>query len=135
MLSALIAAVLYGLGCAIFGERFPFSKFNLYSDTTHRSMSAVAVFLADGSVADVWEYHRFVGLSPSEFLAADYPTGSQWVSLELARWIGDHGSEDQSLAPPGSVAVAIGYRCFRIDGDGLVCEDIKVLQEGLAWKR
>jgi hypothetical protein len=129
MIPAIIAAFVYGVGCAIFGERFPFSKFNLYSHTVQRRQSAVAVFLADGEPADVWAYTDFSGLSGQAFLDADFPTGLQWISFELARWVDDHSSG----SGPGPVAVSIGYRCFSVDSKGQVHEEIKILQEGRAW--
>ena len=131
MIPAIIAAFIYGVGCAIFGKRFPFSKFNLYSHTVSRRHSAVAVFLADGEPADVWTYTDFSGLSGQAFLDAIFPTGLQWISLELARWIDDHSL---GAGPgPGPVAVSIGYRCFSVDANGQVQEEMKILQEGRAW--
>ena len=130
MITALVVAVMYGLGCVLFGERFPFSRFQLYSSTANRTMSAVAVFLVDNEPAPIWEYHRFSGFVSGEFLDPEYPTAVQWVSLEAARWVDEHTDD----GPPGPVSAGFGYRVFSFDDNGVLQERIDVLQEGHAWK-
>ena len=131
ILVALSTALVYGFCCWIFGENFPFSRYELYSDSAKRQTSAVIVFLADGVPADVWEYERFSGLIPDEFLPKHISSGLEWFSHEMARWVKDHQEE----GPPGPIQVSVGYRLFSIDGDHRLQEDLVILQQGQAWRR
>lgn len=128
---AIAALLIYGLGCWVFGERFPFSRFELYSSSAKRDRSAVIVFLVDGQPGNVWEYHRFSGLSPDKFLPHDVPTGLQWLSHEMARWVKEH-SEDGADGP---AQVSVGYRIFSVSDTASIKEELQVLQHGKAWPR
>ena len=131
---ALIGPVIcfvYTLGCLLFGNRFPFSKFELYSDSAHRRQGAVPLFLADGNEAKIWEYTAFSGLVPSEFLPSDISTSVTWMVEEARRWV----TERPSTAGEGPIEVAFGYRIVRIGEDGTVIEERRILQDGTAWKR
>ena len=131
ILVALLAALTYGLGCWLFGENFPFSRYELYSDSAKRESSAVIVFMVDGIPADVWDYHRFSGLSPESFLPDHISSGLEWVSHEMARWVAEH----QESGASGPVQVSIGYRLFSVDDEHSLQEELLVLQHGQAWRR
>lgn len=130
MLTALLSAVLYFIGCKLIGERFPFSAFNLYSNTAHRDRSATPVFLADGVPAKVWRFDRFSGFENCEFLPDTVPTGLSWMAHEIGRWVQDHvGSGD-----PGPVQIAYGFRLYSVGENGHVSEEIEILHRGTAWR-
>ena len=128
---AIAAAVLYGFGCWVFDERFPFSRFELYSGSAKRDRSAVIVFLVDGQPSNVWDYHRFSGFCPDQFLTPDVPTGLQWLSHEMARWVEEHSEADAD----GPVQVSVGYRIFSVSDTASIEEELQVLQHGKAWPR
>ena len=132
MLVAFISCIVYAIGCRFIGEHFPFSKFNLYSDTSQRTNSAVPVFLADGEPANIWEFDRFSGFSADEFLPQDMPTGLTWMAHEAARWVREHPNEESELGP---VKADYGFRVFAVGEDGCIEEEIKVLQSGSAWPK
>jgi hypothetical protein len=131
MLVAALSAVLYYLGCRLIGEHFPFSRFNLYSNTAHREKSAAPVFFADGEAARIWDFERFSGFEPDDFLPARMPTGLSWVAHEAGRWVREHTAEGQA----GPVEVAYGFRLFSVGDDGKVREEIEILQRGTAWPK
>jgi hypothetical protein len=132
MLAALISCCLYVIGCRVFGEHFPFSNFNLYSDTSRRTHSAVPVFFADGEPANIWEFDRFSGLSADEFLPQEMPTGLTWMVHEAARWVREHPNEESDLGP---VKADYGFRVFAVGKDGCIEEEIQILQSGCAWPK
>ena len=123
--------LVYLLGCLLFGSRYPFSKFELYSDVGHRDEGAVLLFLADGQEAELHRYTGFDGLEPEHFLPSHIPTSLTWMVEEARRWVSEHPSHEG----PGPVAVAVGFRMLRIGEDGTIIEEQLILQEGTAWKR
>ena len=131
MISVIAPAVfcLYLAGCFLFGNRFPFSKFELYAEAANRDAGAVPVFFADGHEAKIWEYTGFQGLDPSGFLPADIPTSLTWMVEEAQRWVQEHASAEEA----GPVKVAFGFRVLRIGADNLIEEEVRILQEGSAW--
>ena len=131
MLVALLSFVLFYLGCRVIGEHFPFSNFNLYSDTARRKESAAPVFLADGEPAKIWNFVRFSGFNADEFLPDHIPTGLSWMAHEAGRWVAEHPAEGEE----GPVEVAYGFRLFSLAEDGRVKERIKILQRGTAWPK
>jgi hypothetical protein len=132
MLAALISCCLYVIGCRLFGENFPFSNFNLYSNTSQRTHSAVPVFFADGEPANIWEFDRFSGLAADKFLPQDMPTGLTWMAHEAARWVREHPNEESE---PGPVKADYGFRVFAVGEDGCIEEEIKILESGCAWPK
>ena len=129
IVTAFVAALIYAVGCWVFGERFPFSRFRLYSSAGNREFSAVAVFLEGDKPVKIWDYHRFSGFDTRTFLPDHMPTGLQWISYEYARWVDEHQDEDG----PGSLEVSFGYRLFYFDENGQLVERIEVHQRGRAW--
>jgi len=86
--------------------------------------------MVEGVPADIWDYHRFTGLSPVDFLPSHIPSGLEWYSHEMARWVEEH----QEPGPGGPLEVSVGYRLFSIDENRSVQEDLVILQRGHAWR-
>ena len=115
----------------MFGDNFPFSKFQLYSSTANRKQSSVIVFLVDGKPADIWDYHRFSGLDPQGFSSKGMATGLTWLTYEMSRWVEEHLEEEAD----GPAKVSVGYRVFTVDESSSVQEELVVVQDGQAWPR
>ena len=130
-LVAPVACVLFSVGCLLLGNRYPFSKFELYADAGHRSAGAVPLFLADGQEANISDYTAFSGLVTEEFLPSNIPTSVTWMVEEARRWVDDHPATDGE----GPTKVAFGFRILRIGDDGTIVEEQRLLQKGTAWKR
>jgi len=129
---ALLAFLLYTIGCYLWGGRFPFYKFELYADAGNRDKAAVPIFLCDGTEAQIWEYERFKGIDPEQFLAHRMPTSVTWMVEEAAQWVRDH---QESTAVNGPHEVSFGFRLLSIMEDGTIAEEIKILERGWAWKQ
>ena len=129
---ALISAVLYTIGCYVWGGHFPFYKFELYAGAGLRDKAAVPIFFADGKESNIWEYQDFHGIDPEQFLAHGMPTSITWMVEEAAQWVRSHPLTDR---PQGPHNVAFGFRVLQLQESGNILEEIVILERGSAWKR
>ncbi len=87
---ALIAFLLYFFGGLLFGDWFPFSRFDMFADTANRREGAVPVFLIGERLVDPLSYRGFTGIDPDSLLPAGIPCSMEYRVHEAAAWMRDH---------------------------------------------
>ena len=113
-------------------EFFPFSFYEMYSESANRNSGAVPFFLADGKEVPLGRYHRFKGIDPETLYPTGMPCSMEWKVTEAKRWIAAHPAA--AGEPAGPVRVQWGFRILSIDADGLLAENVHVVSVGTAWK-
>jgi hypothetical protein len=129
--AALIAFVLYLAGAFALGDRFPFSRYDMYAASARRDRGAVPLFLADGVPTEIHDWDRFAGLDGT-LVPDDLPTSLRHAIDEAERWIAQHRAPEG--APPGPVRIQVAVRLLSVD-DGVLRESTRIVAEGTAWPR
>lgn len=124
-LSARLALFLiYVAGSAFLGERLPFSRFSMFSQTQDRA--SVLNVLADGRPVDLRDLEGFRG----GFLAADRSFLNPWLAQEFESYV--RGS---AAAQDGPVAVEARVCTCEAPPAGPVRTDCRTLWKGTARRR
>lgn len=125
---ALLPFLLYLSGSLLFGEHFPFSRYDMYADIPRRDRGAIPIFLADGQPSEPTEFLSFYGISAENVRA---PLGvactmGYIVEERLARILAAPAER------PGPVRIQVGFDRVRLE-EGKLIHDFWITGEGSAW--
>lgn len=131
---ALVACIVYIIGCYVFKGNFPFYKFELYAASANREKAAVPVFLVmddkqEWIESNIWEYHHFIDLQHQQFLSHRMPTSVTWMVEEAAQWVKDHPGKEQT---PKHKQVGFAFRVVEITQAFEIQEEIIIVEQGMA---
>lgn len=130
---ALVAFGVFLLGNLALGERFPFSRYDMYAGAGGLTQGGVPVFRAAGRPADVRDYEAFAGIDPDALLPAHVTTSMGHVVHDAGRWIAARRAPGGDSGP-GAVEVEFGYRVIRVV-DGRLRESWHSVARGTARRR
>jgi hypothetical protein len=130
--AAWIAFALYLGASLLAGERFPFSRYDMYASLGDRKVGAVLAFRVDGNDVDVRRFDRFAGFDPANLLPEDTPCSMEYAVEDARRWMEAHRAAAD--APPGPVRLEIGYWWITVEG-GRIVRDFRPIGEAMAWRR
>ena len=109
----------------------PFVRFPAFAFPDTGGVMALPLFLADGQPAQVRDFEGFAGVGPQavDIEHKGLPSVVAHRFVEDAHWIGEHRGDG------GDVAVEVGLRVLRVDGDGVVGVVDRIDGRGTARRR
>lgn len=116
--------LLYVAGSAVLGERLPFSRFSMFSQTQDRA--SVLSVLADGRPVDVRTLEGFRGA----FLEADRTFLNPWLAQEFESYV-----RAGAAAQDGPLSVEARVCTCEAEPDAPVRTDCRTLWKGTARRR
>lgn len=129
---AFFAFAAYLLFSLTLGIRFPFSTYPMYADSGGRTEGAVPLFLANGQAVNITDFVNFQGIDPDAILPAGIACSMHYRVEEARQWLRHHAAPTGTAKGP--IAIQIGYRIVRLDGNRPIAWSERIVAQGTAWR-